>query len=244
VDKQTTQYLEMELICRCRARDQALQLECCLQECRVLEKKSRCERFVGVRLRVEPCGIEVEMQAAGVCAELVPLVIFVAGRHECELSREPSERRSRQALDERFSVATIAFFVHHQEVHRRTKAILNLALARGFHEFGRHAAPRHGATSHSLRRRNLDRRMDHVGCRTAIPKGITSRPLIVLVDRRKSIRREESQRLELVLGKERIAGFTEGGAGWPALGHRFSCSRSRKSSASRPTLNRCTRTYN
>src|SRR5215831_10487163 len=46
------------------------------------------------------------------------------------------------------------------------------------------------------------------------------------------MRRKESQRFELVLDPQRIAWIPKGGAGWPALGHRFSCSRSSKSSAS------------
>src|SRR5215813_157556 len=46
------------------------------------------------------------------------------------------------------------------------------------------------------------------------------------------MRRKESQRFELVLDPQRIAWIPKGGAGWPALGHRFSCSRSSRSSAS------------
>src|SRR5215468_6151549 len=46
------------------------------------------------------------------------------------------------------------------------------------------------------------------------------------------MRRKESQRFELVLDPQRITWIPKGGAGWPALGHRFSCSRSSKSLAS------------
>src|SRR5262245_30465752 len=130
VYEQGTESFEVESIVRGLALDQALELEGGVPQRCVLEEQSRSQTSVWqLRVKVELRRIEVEMHAARVPARLLPFVIFVAGGHERQLPFEAPERRPRQPFDERLSVAAFALLMHDEQMHRRSKTILDSASA-------------------------------------------------------------------------------------------------------------------
>src|SRR6266446_10274068 len=144
------------------------------------------------------------MDHAGQNARFLPVVVFVAGRHEDELSPEIPQRRFGQALDERAALMTRAALVYGQQVDGRTKTRFDSVTSRGLDDLGCHAGPGRGAALHDVGWRNLDVRIEHVGrgamvrlaSLTAIGAPVTSRPLAPL-DRKLYARLRQSRRTHL-----------------------------------------------
>ena len=100
-------------------------------------------------------GIEIEIRYARETTRLLPLVIFVAGRHKGEPSLEISQRGSGQTLDEGLAVATHALLVDDKQVTTRAEAKFDPFTCRGLHDFGRHAVPSHAASLDDVIGKNL-----------------------------------------------------------------------------------------
>src|SRR4029453_9885466 len=99
--------------------------------------------------------IDIEIPHACETTGLLPLVVFVAGRHKGELSFEVSQRGSGQTIDEGLAVATHALLVDCKQMVRRAKTKLDPFMSCGLHDLGRHAVPSHGAALHDVVGRNL-----------------------------------------------------------------------------------------
>jgi hypothetical protein len=124
----------------------------------MLEKQPRGEghsRDVCLGIERKLRRIEVEIREARQRTQFVPFVILITSRHECELAREPPERRSSQAFDERLPVASRAILVHHEQVNWRVETVFDSGAARALNGFSRHAVARNGAASHEIGRTNL-----------------------------------------------------------------------------------------
>src|SRR5262249_3263077 len=129
--------LEIALIVRATALDEAAELVRRIPQRRVLEEQTRSQGRAGhasLATRRHFSGIEIEIGHSCGGAQLVPLVIFVAGRHKSELSFAVAQRGSRQALDEGFAVATRALLVDDEKVTRRAEAKFDPFTARGLHD--------------------------------------------------------------------------------------------------------------
>ena len=108
-------------------------------------------------------GVKIEIHHPAEAARLLPLVIFVAGRHKGELSFAVAQRRSRQTLDDRFAVATRALVVQDEQMMRSASANLDRFKPCRLHDFGRHAVPSRKAALYGIDRRDLHRWLDLLG---------------------------------------------------------------------------------
>src|SRR5262249_25637605 len=88
-------------------------------------------------------------------AQLVPLVITTAGRHEGQLPRKASEPRSRHPFDAGLPIASSAMLINHEQMDRPAEIGFKPRAAHGLKAFGRHTAIRDGSASYRICRKNL-----------------------------------------------------------------------------------------
>src|ERR1700719_2818072 len=112
-----TESFDIEPIVRAGGFDQCRQLERRIPQPAIFEEQPRRKRHVSkTKFRAESSGIEIEIDHAGENARFLPVVIFVTGRHEDELSPEITQRRLGQTLDECAAVMTHAALVRRQQM--------------------------------------------------------------------------------------------------------------------------------
>src|SRR5262245_4079795 len=99
--------------------------------------------------------IEVKKHEAQGRAQLVPLVISTAGRHEGQLPRKASEPRSRHPFDAGLPIASSAMLINHEQMDRPAEIVFKPRAAHGLKAFGRHTAIRDGSASYRACRKNL-----------------------------------------------------------------------------------------
>ena len=89
----------------------------------------------------------------------MPLAVFMARRHECQLVPDITQRRARQPFDDGFALAARALIVDHQKMGLRAEADFEPLAPGDLNDLGAHPVPGRGATLDDLRRKNLDSRL-------------------------------------------------------------------------------------
>src|SRR4030081_1725274 len=115
----------IEPIIGLRTLDQRLELGRYVPDRGVFEEEPRGKRY-GSACCVRPGRkrrrVEIKMCGAHETARLLPIIVFMTGRDEDELSLVVSQRGPRQALDEGEPVAALARFEHGEHVDRSAEA--------------------------------------------------------------------------------------------------------------------------
>ena len=139
------------LIVRTGTLNQRRQLERGLPECSIFEEQPRDEvREIRLGVPRHFGGVEIEIHHAAENARILPVVVFVAGRHEGELSLAVPQRRPGQALDERFAVAPNPLLANHKQMERPAEVAFQLFASGRLNDLRRHSLPHDGAALHDI----------------------------------------------------------------------------------------------
>src|SRR5712671_627706 len=165
VRQDSAERFAIEPVAGLRAIDHRLQLGRYVPDRRVLEEQPWGKRY-GTTCRIRSDRkrrrIEIKMCSTDQTARLLPIIVFMTGRHEDELPLVVSQRGPRQALDEGEPVAALARFEHNEHVDRSSEATLDSGMLRDMHNLRRHAIPVHGVPPYGFCGRKLDQRSDRV----------------------------------------------------------------------------------
>src|SRR5271165_1810601 len=94
--------------------------------------------------------MEIEKSHARERAWFLPVVEFVAGRHEDKFSAAIAYRRGRQTLNRRAAVVPHSAFIHHQHMDGREEVEIDPSPSVGLYDLDPHAGPSHATAVHSL----------------------------------------------------------------------------------------------
>ncbi len=109
----------------------------------------------------------------------MPFLVGATGRHEGELSRHVTQRRSRQALDKGVAIASHALLAEDKKMPRAAKAELHPLAPGRVHDLRRHAVPGDDVALHDVGGMDLNALiglLDHgpieqpVSLRTGLPE--------------------------------------------------------------------------
>src|ERR1700736_3263343 len=163
VRQHDTKSFEIGPIVRARALEQLHQLERSIPERGILKEQpwlQRGARIARIRMFRHLGGVKIEIHYPCETTRLLPLVIFVAGRHKGELSFAVAQRRSRRTPDDRFAVATRGVLIEEKQMIRSASASLHPFKPCRLTAFARHAVPSRKAALHGIEGRDLHRWFD------------------------------------------------------------------------------------